>query len=59
MMTREDYQFELNDNPIPCQACGNSDLIFLGVLGQRVYVRCQDCHCEFHLVDHELGHGAS
>jgi hypothetical protein len=51
-MTREDYQYELIDNPMPCQACEGLDLIFLGVLGQRVYVRCRDCHHEFHLIDH-------
>ena len=51
-MTRDDYQYELIDNPMPCQACEGFDLIFLGVLGRRVYVRCRDCHHEFHLEDH-------
>ena len=51
-MTREEYQEEVNDNPQPCPACGNSDLTCLGALGWKVYMRCQDCHTVFHLVDH-------
>ena len=51
-MTREEYQEEVNDNPQPCPACGNSDLTCLGALGWKVYMRCQDCHTIFHLVDH-------
>ena len=51
-MTRKEYQEEVNDNPQPCPACGNSDLTCLGALGWKVYMRCQDCHTVFHLVDH-------
>ncbi len=47
METQDQYQVEIDENPTSCPACDGNDHIVLGVLGQRLHLRCRACGWNF------------
>jgi transposase-like protein len=40
-----------NDGPVcDCPMCGSSELILLGVLGNREHYRCRDCYYDYSIL---------
>ena len=49
-MNQEEIQLMLNENPVSCPLCECNDSHVLGILGDRVHIRCGNCGVNFNFL---------
>jgi hypothetical protein len=49
-MNQEEIQLMLNEDPVSCPLCECNDSHVLGILGDRVHLRCGNCGVNFNFL---------